>query len=438
MAGLGDTLTIEQILDRIEDHNLVRRENGHITFDPKIIEALQGASSTASAYSMSDNGRIPITHYAPMTAQDAARAMKRLEEYAETINRQTDDIRAQTRVTTRPTIVMASPDHLISLAGAVNWHVLNAHLEAAGAVIQNTSAYHAPSRAHQTWTRDNFILAPDGRALFFQNPEYNTKSWDGIEPNTIAQRNGFETQGHPVATIPLQAELTETDRRKNTHDDLIEGGDILQHPQSNTVFIAAKMVDGQASPLWRAAAQKVADTLGMQLVLVPKAQKPPFYHLDTFMSVLPDGSAVLLPDATTPEAREKIAAAIKGHGDMLELPVKPGETQEQANNRRYLATNLVTVNGNSFTPNAVPEMRDFLTAHGFNVIEGPYRIADSGAHCLTNFLYRRKADGRTDVSENTTNFPQLAYADMPVPPPSFTPSPTPAAPEPLSSSPQIT
>lgn len=363
-------------------------------------------------------------------ADDLQRGVKLFNAYIETLNDQTKVLASSTHVTSTPEIAM-----VIRPGNAypnVMQNLLKNQLEASGAKVTVLDS-------RDRFVRDHYVLDASGIAIPLAVTALNSSLKDNSADarnssivNTINALNKAGVQSADIAGGSLAygankflAKYTKlTTPFDPRGDERIIGGDVLQHPQSNTVFVGINLDDsGKPNAEQLKAAQALSESLHMKLVPVPKAQQKPFYHLDTFMSVLPDGSVVLLPDATTAEARDRIKQATQGH-DMLELPVKPGEAQSVANTRRNFATNIITVNGNSFTANALPELKEFLKAHNLNAVEGPFLWGNSGPHCQVNFIKRGKVDGRSDVAETEPNeaTTRFAYQDIPQTPEQFSPS----------------
>ena len=146
-----------------------------------------------------------------------------------------------------------------------------------------------------------------------------------------------------------------------------------------------------------AAAQGLAHKLGMHLVMIPKTKatgnqdQVNYYHLDTFMAALPDGNLIGIPSATTPDVWKQIKTIVEKVGkEVLELP--PGTSN--------MATNIIAVNGNVFSPVHNEQIDSFLKKHGFNYVVGGFQISDSGPHCLINVNKKNQQtpDGRTTIS----------------------------------------
>jgi N-dimethylarginine dimethylaminohydrolase len=334
----------------------------------------------------SENGKIVVAdkfegrQLIDVVGSDAAKIL--VEKHIFDLNQQAEKIRAETNVTQNPAIVMGQPQDR-TFKARLGWHALKTQIEASGGTVEVLSS----ESSYGVWTRDRWIPAAE-RPVFTEGTT--------PEPDTKPERGAMRQAGHEAARHTLEQRGV----KGPVLEGALEGGDVIQHHRSNTVFVGIEVYDdGSLHPDHLRTATNLAEHLGMKLVPVPKTNRSPFYHLDTFMAALPDGSIIVIPDATTPEALAEIRQ-VAGN-NLLELGIKEGERMAHA--RRKLATNIITVNGNVFTANALPEIREFVEQRGYRLIEGPFQLMDSGPRCQTNFLKHtpeKERDGRSDISRN--------------------------------------
>lgn len=330
---------------------------------------------------------------------------ERIVDYLAEQNLIIDQIRQTTQQTSRPEIVMGQPNKQHEVDEQLKWQVLKAQLEASGADVTVVAKDLKGGLGKHIWTRDRYINDPNTGVQIYPETSGNTE----IENHTWGAqqliKEEFIKQGTPT----------------KVSEKFVEGGDVLLYRNKNinpdgksgTVFVGVykEIFYWKEAPTFTEnmeAARNLAKALNMNLVPVPKTglnndkDENYYYHLDTFMTVLPDGGVILIPSATTPVVADIIRKT--ANNDILMLPP---ETHN-------LDTNLVTVNGNVFSTHYNKDIEKFLEKRGYHYIVGDFQIMDSGPHCLTNFKGKQPApDGRSDrvMNENEpVNTPKQTVA----------------------------
>jgi N-dimethylarginine dimethylaminohydrolase len=323
------------------------------------------------------------------TTEEAVAAMHRLDEYIAGQNAQIALIRSSTQRIGHPVIVMASPASRMRANEMLGWLILKAKLEAAGAEVREVGDYNREHNPWVVWTRDRYVIRADGTVIFpgkAHTEAAGPGSAKGFDDAVQVMRQYFTAQGNQTMRI----------------EGYFEGGNVLQHRQSNTVFVGVPPVGYTHTPDPAALkdAQLLADALGMKLVPVVLTQFNPYYHLDTMMSVLPDGSVMIRPEATDKTSLRRVREAVPA-----EQFLKLAEPRKKPDS---LATNLLTVNGNVFNSDSQPDMVAFLEKRGFRVWVGPHEFGGSGPHCQGNLQGTMQPDGRNDIARiERGDFPKL-------------------------------
>ncbi len=316
-------------------------------------------------------------------------AFSLLMRHVGSVNELTKTIRSETTVTRNPELVMREPDaenETWRFIDRLGWASLRAGLEAAGAKVSLLKRDNSMSDDRDSvWTRDRWIVS-DNRNIYS----------DG--------EGNFDLRKREVQqAIPrrLEEEIGVTGKQIQ---GFLEGGDVIQHHKSNTVFVGIGMprsgkIEDNASDL--ETAKKLANELKMDLVVVPRV-KENYYHLDTFMASLPDGSIIIIPDATTESAVNDVRRIA---GDKI-LELKPHESDDKMTRAEKpfipksldLATNIFTINGNVFSTANLPEIGRFVEDRGYKYRHSYFSIYDSGPRCQINMKEKQEVDIRNDIS----------------------------------------
>ena len=297
--------------------------------------------------------------------------IERLNEIVNQSNRESRKIMGSAKSKEHPTLLVATPDKEEPFWMHLRHQILTLHLEQAGARTERPHELDKTREQQEVWVRDPYVMAPNGTALF--HADIDDARGNGTLHALIEE---FKKRDIPCKQV-------------TSH---IEGGDILQHPQSGTVFIGITTDENGMNMKQVSEAKILARTMGMNLRTIPRTQSATYYHLDTMMSVLPDGSVMVMPEATNGRGMAAIHDVVNAK-DVLEV--------HAPSDKRSLALNLITVNKHVFTPSLLPPMEKFLRERGFYPHESFYEAYDSGPHCQVNVLNARQQDGENDVASVT-------------------------------------
>ncbi|WP_047550676.1 hypothetical protein [Methylotenera sp. G11] len=279
----------------------------------KLMYEYSGSSAIASWISIdSKNGHLVLAETGQLDGktinpqQHFGELSKKITEYIAEQNAIIERIKETTQQTSHPEVVMGESNGY-AIGDQLRWYTLNAQLQASGAHV--TVVGDGTSGLHGTiWPRDRYVATPNGAQIY---PQGDMKTEVEVRSSGVqeAMKKDFTKQGiFSVVT-----------------DGFLEGGDVLQDPKSNTVYVGVYVDLPHSShpefPILceqEKAATNLAKELNMNLIVVPKTgfhgneMPDDYYHLDTFMSVLPDGGVILIPSATTPEVAEIIERRAKG------------------------------------------------------------------------------------------------------------------------------
>jgi N-dimethylarginine dimethylaminohydrolase len=240
-----------------------------------------------------------------------------------------------------------------------NWEGLIRAVERAGGTAEIMPESFENGSYLETWTRDTaFVL---NGVAYMADPDLVPED---IRADQMQMEPHLRAQGYQVVYV---------------QGAYFEGGDILPDPVSHRIFMGAD-ADNQAS------VAKLQETISRTqqenwtVTPVPtEGRDGNFYHLDTFMGILPNGEIMLHAEGALDQ------------GDSIRAAIDPARiipvTEEQA---LALGTNFAVVNDSVILTNDDLEIRKTLQEQGYNVImpadvgAASFQVGRGGAHCLTN------------------------------------------------------
>lgn len=154
-----------------------------------------------------------------------------------------------------------------------------------------------------------------------------------------------------------------------------EGGDIVMLPSCEGMFLGYGLRSRRDAGTW------LERHAGMP-VWPLELRDPHLYHLDTALAVLPDGTALVCPDALTEESLQRLERT-------------PGVTRVIRVTRDLalgFGLNLVTIGQTVVVGAHQPEIEALLAALGYQcrvVPLGQFHLAGGSAACLVAPVYRR-------------------------------------------------
>jgi N-dimethylarginine dimethylaminohydrolase len=240
-----------------------------------------------------------------------------------------------------------------------NWEGLTRAVEQAGGTVERMPESFDSGSYLETWTRDTaFIL---NGVAYMPDPEIVAED---VRLDQIQLEPVLKAQGYEVVYV---------------QGAYFEGGDILVDPQGQKIFMGTD-TDNAASPALLEKAINETQAQDWSMVPVPtEGTDGSFYHLDTFMGILPNGEVMLYGEGALDDGAS-IRAAIDPERI---IPV----TEEQA---LALGTNFAEVNDTVILTNDDLEIRSALQERGYEVImpadvgADSFQVGRGGAHCLTN------------------------------------------------------
>jgi len=129
-------------------------------------------------------------------------------------------------------------------------------------------------------------------------------------------------------------------------------------------------------------------------VISIKAREP-FYHIDTFISPLPNGHMLVCKEAMHPESYEKLVEEGFTHfglnPDEYIIPISMKDAEA-------LACNTIAIGNNIVMPNSSADLKKCIEEKGYGVqqVDVSKFIATGGAiHCMTNKINERRVVGGT-------------------------------------------
>ncbi len=153
-----------------------------------------------------------------------------------------------------------------------------------------------------------------------------------------------------------------------------EGGDVIMLPSAEGMFLGYGLRSRREAARWL---ERHADIEVMPIEL----RDPHLYHLDTALAVLPDGTALVCPDALTREGMRVIERA-RGISRVMYV------TRELA---LGFGLNLVTIGDTVVVGGCQPELEDLVTPLGYRCLVvplGQFHLAGGSAACLVAPVYR--------------------------------------------------
>ncbi|PZP54052.1 MAG: hypothetical protein DI586_10350 [Micavibrio aeruginosavorus] len=276
--------------------------------------------------------------------------------------------------------VMVSPEEMMTLNVIerekikARWSAVKNAIHEAGGKVVTIDGRFSTGGQKEVWARDKYLLIGDTAYL---PDDAIARRLEGSYSAEIRQMESF-LQKRGVKTVRVK-------------DAWFEGGDIVQHSKSNTIFLGYQQ--GHSGELLEKAINQTQKdkytVLPVHLVnavrkdIAPGRNGSYLYHLDTGMSEpLAGGEVLLSPDITDPETFGRITAII-GLKNVILL-----NRQDSLN----YAANIIAIENTVITPSMSIPLRSRLEAKGYRVLEGKDFGLDQlgfgygGPHCNVNLL----------------------------------------------------
>lgn len=258
------------------------------------------------------------------------------------------------------------------------WVAIGEAIRKAGGELEIINGSNSAGGPKEVWVRDKYLLI--GNVAFLADEKQALAKGDDFVGEIKQAEDYLHSQG------------IETRRVKGAW---FEGGNIIQHPASRTIFIGLDPRFGpdKSPEILQEAIRKYTDS-GYTVIPVPlinyrDPKKSPrlnntyLYHLDTGMSeALPNGEVLLSPDVTDKATLSKIFARV-GKANIILL--------EPADSLSY-AANMMVVNKTIISTRMSVSLREKLETRGYQVMEGKDFGLDQlsfgmgGPHCKVNLL----------------------------------------------------
>jgi N-dimethylarginine dimethylaminohydrolase len=149
-------------------------------------------------------------------------------------------------------------------------------------------------------------------------------------------------------------------------------------------IIVAPMA-GQSSESFANTVDALKNSTGLDVISisVPESVRDTYFHLDTFLSVLPNGEVLVYPGATTPETMEMLKNTV-GEDRIITISEKDAASY---------ATNIAATGNTLVTVGMSEELQTLLEEKGYKVITseeaglrpGELLMRRGGPHCLTQY-----------------------------------------------------
>ena len=249
---------------------------------------------------------------------------------------------------------------------------LGGAMRASGARLDMLRGDLHPGSPREIWIRDNYIIV--GNKAFFPDNSFGhfSEKKGQIAADEAALTAYFDKRG--IAYEKIAAPF--------------QGGDMLVDDANRRILYAypALQTDAQRAE-YAMYAQRIRAATGYDVLPIersgyeltnptPTGPKD-LYHLDTFLTQLPNGKLLAFPGGMTAESYQRLQQAY-GTGAIIEIPEK------YAGN---MIPNAAFVGNVMITPDMPDELRERLRQEGVEVLASPkVAIRDSAAHCLTNEL----------------------------------------------------
>lgn len=288
-------------------------------------------------------------------------------------------------VMTTPDEWLVNPDVAFRLKNYARWHAVSETVRRAGGKLEIIYGADPKGGPKEVWTRDKYVLVGD---VAFLPDEEKAQQFGG----KAAEDYTSEIQ---QAEDYLKLQGVRTVRVKWAW---FEGGNIIIHKASRTIFLGVAVDAWDESPKLLEEAVKKNTGLNYEVVPVPmvnfhnskispRKNGSYLYHLDTGLSEpLPNGEVLLSRDLTDAPTLKKISDRV-GEKNIIYL--------SRADSLRYTA-NIMTVGNTIISPSMSPALRKNLEGRGYNVVEGKDFDLDrlsfgmGGPHCNINVLPAQK------------------------------------------------
>jgi hypothetical protein len=187
--------------------------------------------------------------------------------------------------------------------------------------------------------------------------------------------------GRPDPHLPaMEKELKKQGYKIEKYKGYTQGGDFIYDPQRKLILVGIGMAGFDIN---RTFTEEDAKALGKQTgceVIRVKRTSYKHYHLDTAISVLPNGKWLITPRVTDEATYKKLQAKV-GAGNIIDIPVEE---------ERYFA-NLIAVGRTLVMPSCSTPMKQRLEQEGLKVLtpemvglpSGAWDIRQGAVHCMT-------------------------------------------------------
>lgn len=248
----------------------------------------------------------------------------------------------------RPSFLMIDPARALSCGLSsprrLSWEILRACIEISGGEVRALPPS-SEAASSETFVQDPFVVIP---AL-------------NIAIGSLASAfNAESRRNFPAEQAYLGSELLREGYRLLTITERVEGGNILYHAPSKTLFQGRFAADGLGGEGSRTALERVLQTVDPEITVmtVPIIRSSDYryvFHLDQCMSILPYGEVLIDSVLVSPETLENISA-------------KVGQENLIPNNKLEKGHNIVTVGPTLLTEKMDFRLQGFLETKGYRVI----------------------------------------------------------------------
>lgn len=336
--------------------------------------------------------------------------------------------RADTSIVMRPPSPLSEADTNYSafIDKWMKWETLRRTMESIGAHVVISDANNLlPNEDRAIFTRDSLYIDPEGRVHLqdmkrelhpiHADPAITQQFTEKEQPNAIAalieshalrSGNDYSNLQDKTLTPEQQKSLIASynnkwrEKIKSVKDCFIEGGNLVYDPIGKQLFCGYYVENGDENGpnhQSKISMQQLEKSTGLKIVPIPVIQpideqgygiKHDFYHLDTFLAILPRGEVVVHTGAAGPQHEETIKQQIlQAVGESRPIMYLD---QEQA---AQMPTNITGVGNTTILTKECEPVRDQLSAWGYDVISPKtagledidWKIRNGGARCLTSF-----------------------------------------------------
>lgn len=229
-----------------------------------------------------------------------------------------------------------------------------------GNVVVEDYSWVLSSRAE--FVRDPAFIGPDNTVYLSAESRFGGMMYQ-MEQDAI--REVLEKQGY---TRFMEVEAS------------FEGGSVIYDPHHNVLFIGQQT--GQTQESLENAVAQLGEASGLETVgLKQNPDHSQLFHLDLYLSVLPNGEVLFFKDAVTPESQREVISRV-GEDNIIYVSEQDAYS---------FATNLVAVGDVLVSANMSDALDAELTSRGYTVVEAEDRglattdwsLSKGGPDCLT-------------------------------------------------------